>query len=400
MPRPRRDGTAARKPNKKRLTDAFIKVVKPEPGRVVVYWDTLQRGLALTVQPTGQLGWKCVYTLRGRGPRWYSIGNGRAILLNDARKLAAGIMYQVAQGKDPHADRLGARGRGSFEQVAKRYVEDYARKKNKSWKQADALVTRYLLPRWAKLDIGEIRRPDVKTAFTAIAAPILANRVLAAASAIFTWAVKQEIIAANPCSGIEKNATRSCERVLLKSELPDFWQAFGESGLQGRALRVVLLTGQRPGEVTAMRREHIKDGWWEMPGDPVPSLGWPGTKNGASHRVWLPRPVCDLIASDETTGFVFSGTRLDGVMRDICKKLGVNEKVTPHDLRRTHGTTITKLGFGREAMNRVQNHREGGIADVYDRHRYQDENKRIMEKVALHIVAIAEGGGNVVTLRR
>jgi hypothetical protein len=27
-----------------------------------------------------------------------------------------------------------------------------------------------------------------------------------------------------------------------------------------------------------------------------------------------------------------------------------------------------RLGFGRDAMNRVQNHREGGIADVYDRH--------------------------------
>ena len=27
----------------------------------------------------------------------------------------------------------------------------------------------------------------------------------------------------------------------------------------------------------------------------------------------------------------------------------------------THGSTITALGFGRDAMNRVQNHKEGGI---------------------------------------
>jgi hypothetical protein len=45
-------------------------------------------------------------------------------------------------------------------------------------------------------------------------------------------------------------------------------------------------------------------------------------------------------------------------------------------------------------MNRVTNHKEGGIADVYDRHRYQDENKRIMETVA------AEGRSNVVELGR
>jgi hypothetical protein len=40
----------------------------------------------------------------------------------------------------------------------------------------------------------------------------------------------------------------------------------------------------------------------------------------------------------------------------------------------------------------VTNHRDGGIADVYDRHRYQEENKKIMETVARHIVTIAEQG--------
>jgi integrase len=87
-------------------------------------------------------------------------------------------------------------------------------------------------------------------------------------------------------------------------------------------------------------------------------------------------------------------------MRDICKALGV-EKLTPHDLRRTHGSTITALGFGRDAMNRIQNHREGGIADVYDQHRYADENKRIMEAVANKIMSlIGNVSDNVVVLRR
>src|SRR5215467_8248491 len=195
MPRTRRDGTPARSANKRRLSNAFIKTVRPDPDRVVVFWDTVQRGLALAVQPSGHLAWKCVYTIRGRGPRWYHMGNARAITLSDARKLASKILYQGAEGADPHADRLALRGRGSFEQVAKRYVEEYARKRNKSWRQADALVARYLLPRWAKLDIGNIRRADVKAAMAVIAAPVLANQVLAAASPIFSWAVRQDIIA-------------------------------------------------------------------------------------------------------------------------------------------------------------------------------------------------------------
>ena len=89
-------------------------------------------------------------------------------------------------------------------------------------------------------------------------------------------------------------------------------------------------------------------------------------------------------------------------MRAICVKLGV-ERVTPHDLRRTHGTTITALGFGRDAMNRVQNHKEGGIGSVYDRHGYGDENKRIMEAVAARILSLATGEtgtGNVAQFKR
>jgi hypothetical protein len=42
-------------------------------------------------------------------------------------------------------------------------------------------------------------------------------------------------------------------------------------------------------------------------------------------------------------------------------------------------------------MNRVTNHKDGGIASVYDRHGYADENKRIMETVADHIMSLVEG---------
>jgi integrase len=77
-------------------------------------------------------------------------------------------------------------------------------------------------------------------------------------------------------------------------------------------------------------------------------------------------------------------------MRAICVKLGA-ERATPHDLRRTFSTTVTSLGFGRDALNRVTNHREGGIATVYDRHGYADENKRIMEAVAARMITLVEG---------
>jgi integrase len=407
MSRPRKDGTPSREPERRNFTDLFVTKVRPE-AQAVNFWDTKSPGLVLRVQPTGHRAFKVVYTFRGRS-RWYHIGH---VPLSDARRIAAKVRLAVAEGKDAAAERKAARGAGTFADLAERYVCEHAKKKNKSWEQAAYLVRAHLLPLWAKLEAKSISRGDVRQAVAKISAPIVANQTLAAASAIFSWAVKQDVIAANPCVGVERHKTTKRERVLSDSELPQFWRAFGDAGLvASSALKLILLTGQRPGEVSHMRLEHIVDGWWELPGMPEPKTGWPGTKNSASHRVWLPQAVRDIIAElseNATIGFVFANSRakpveaLDDAMRDICKRLGVENKVTPHDLRRTHGSAITRLKFGRDAMNRIQNHVEGGVTDTYDRYHYTEENQKVMETVAAHIMALVTGGEatNVVRLRK
>jgi integrase len=159
-------------------------------------------------------------------------------------------------------------------------------------------------------------------------------------------------------------------------------------------LRLILLTGQRPGEVAAMERGHIAEGWWQLPGKPKGK--WPGTKNGRDHRIALSAPAQALLESHLVAGSKAS--------RALLKRLVAEhaiEHVTPHDLRRTCLTWITRLGFGRDAMDRVANHRTSSVTDVYDRHGYGEEDKRIMIAVARHLLALVDGGGtgNVISLR-
>jgi integrase len=392
---------------KQRLQELTVRKARPEK-RAYLIWDSKQSHLALQVQPTGAKAWKCIYSRHGR-PRWLHLGDAGIVGLADARTLAAEAMLAVAKGGDPAADKRAERGAGTFAELAERYVTQHAQKNNKSWRQADALVRRFAIPRWGKLQASTITRGDIKQMMARIEAPIVANQTLAAVSAIFSWGVKEEIVAANPCKLVARNPTRARERVLADSELPLFWKAFDEldDAAVGAALKMILLTGQRPGEVANMRREHVKDGWWEMPGEPVQGI-WPGTKNAESHRVWIPKPARELLADDTAAiGFVFAGPRggpiasLDNAMRSICRTLGI-ERATPHDLRRTHGSTITGLGFGRDAMNRIQNHVEGGVTDTYDRHGYAAENKRVMETVAAKIVMLAGGreSKNIVRFNR
>ena len=146
-------------------------------------------------------------------------------------------------------------------------------------------MRRNVLPHWGKLKAADITRVDVKAMMARIEAPVLANRTLAAASAIFAWAIREDLLKANPCAKVERNEVRSRERVLSDGELPRFWAAFDAAGLvKSSALKMILLTGQRPGEVAHMRSEHIVDGWWELTGSPIPPVGL-GRAPRTAHRI-------------------------------------------------------------------------------------------------------------------
>jgi integrase len=388
--------------NKCKLTQMLVKRLKVTGTRPDMVWDTLCYGLVFVVQPSGHRTFRFFYSIAGR-PRWIDLG---WIYLADAREIGFGLRADIARGLDPWAERRKKvlQRNITFGDLHKQYVT-FAAKERKAWKQPDRLIRRYVLPKWGKIEAASITSADVRAMTTKIAAPILARQVLMAASAIYTWAMKpqQGILTANPCKGVEHAESKDRERVLSNTEIVAFWKEFSRlDPVRGAALKSLLLLGQRPGEVSHMRHEHIRDDeWWEMPGAAIARIGWPGIKNGQDHRVYLAEEVRDVIrglrdAAHPLTGFVFataSGRSVSGLsaaMQSICERLRC-ERATPHDLRRSHGTLITGLGFGRDAMNRIQNHKEGGITDVYDRYEYAVENQKIMKALARHILKIAEG---------
>jgi integrase len=406
MPRSPPDEKRKRQPpNKRQLNNLLLKSLQAErPAVPFLIWDTKQDRLAVRVETSGFTSYKFIYSRHGR-PRWFNVGSVKKIGLQDARDICKTLAVEVAAGKDPQANKTAVLSNGTFEELASLY-RAHAKKKNKSWQSTDDLVQKHLVKPWGKKQAASIVRKDVKHMMARIEeTPILANQVLASASAIFTWAIKEELsdIKINPCSMIDRNSTKTAksDRKLSDSEIPKFWTAFeNDVGLvEGLALKMILLTGQRAGEVRYMRSEHIgADGWWQMPGAPDTKLNWPGTKNGQTHSVFLPTAAQQIIKGLDRTGMLFAGARgtvpvngLDRDMRDICKTLGIENRATPHDLRRTHSSAVAKL-FSRDAMNRITNHKEGGIGDIYDAADYADENKKIMETVAAKFMALIDGG--------
>jgi hypothetical protein len=109
------------------------------------------------VETSGFKSFKVIYS-RGSRVRWYSIGPVGVFTLDAARLEAGEIMVAVLKGKDPAAERMAERSSGTFTDLHARYLE-VAKKKNKSWKQADALVKKHLLPRWALFRLSIYRAP-------------------------------------------------------------------------------------------------------------------------------------------------------------------------------------------------------------------------------------------------
>jgi integrase len=397
------------------FTENYVKRVKREAAPFNV-WDTGMRGLVLRVQPTGHRAFKFVYSHRNR-PRWIHIGDAD-IGLREARRIAAKHLAAVAEGRDPLTEARSRREAGTFGDLADKYLELKAKPENKSWGQARSLVEKYLFPRWKNLDAGTITLCDVLAVVDPLRmrAPVQANQVLAAASAVFSWGVKRGMVPLNPVRGVDRSKTTSRARKLEADhgEYKRFWDALPSVGLaRSSALKMILLTGARPGEVSHMRLEHVRDGWWIQPGKPDRELGWPGTKNGEDHKVWLSSPALDVLSELETyggsTGYVFataSGRPVTGLgeaMQGICKTTGM-EAIRPHDLRRSFASTVTKLKLGRDAMDRLLNHKPANrdVTNTYDRTDYSDDDRAAWEAVASRVMTLVEEkpGSNVVLLRQ
>jgi integrase len=299
----------------------------------------------------------------------------------------------VADRRDPRQEQIKRERAETFWELMDKFIEEYASKSLKRWDQPLYLLTTFVPESFKELRANAITTQDVGDVVRSLSdRPTLARQVLAAISSVFGWGMDFGLVAANPCRQIRRKRFKTKpprERKLDAYEIGLFWQAFARHGDAGRALKLLLLTGQRPGEVAALRLEDVEGQWWTLPGEPeLPR--WPGTKNGRTHKIWIPSPAMSLLPSTPTVDRIKLKRAMWKAMRQISAELKVRA-ATSHDLRRTHGSAVTfLLGFGGSAaMDRIQNHVKGGVTATYDRHDYQEETIDVMERVAAHLLRLA-----------
>ena len=278
-----------------KLTERKIEALDVESGgKDRLVFDNEQRGLAVRVTSSGGRTYLAQYTLHGQ--KWrVPLGSCSAVSLADARDAAAAIMGDVAKGRNPVADRKEAaaaeRARRARNRLTLRVlIEDWNRLHLAGRRASYAAeAVRALHRAFADhLDNAseDLDRAAVVRALDALArrhkrkdgdgaakpkGAAMTGRTAAYGRAAFAWAVKRGAVRANPFAElpIAKSIAKR-ERVLTDNEIAEIWTAAGKAAAPyGTIVRLLMLTGQRRGEVAGMAWGELSDDLasWTMPGE-------------------------------------------------------------------------------------------------------------------------------------
>jgi integrase len=456
-----------------KLTDAVARRLRATDGKRLVIRDAGGHSLYLVISPSSGLK---TFTMRFRRPggkvgkltlgpfyegdeplnegRPLDPVKGAPLTLAMARELALRIHRERALGRDVIGEHKVERqrqrrdankaSRNSFVAAARLYVEQYARRETKRWrdtarylgliypedrKAEPTLVQDGLAERWLDKPVTSIDADDVWAAvdearLTGVHGSRRSNKrqsdsqaraLFSTLSALFGWLVAHRRVKTNPTAGIRRPAvSQARERVLTPDEIKWFWQACdaleprGGTRVFAPLLRLLLVTAQRRGEVAGIRRGEIDAaGMWHIPGS--------RTKNGRDHRVPLPKLALDLVASavSRPSGdLIFSTTgkgaptawaktkaRLDAAMTAAAtRERGEDFQIEPwrlHDLRRTAVTGMAEQGTSSEVIELIVNHASGtrgGVAGTYNRSERMEERVAALRRWARRVDQIVGGG--------
>lgn len=385
------------------LTDVALR--KAVDGQIL-----REGGLEFRFFDEGKAGVRFVGRVRGTNQRIaISLGRYPTLTLRAAREMREAHRRLCAQGIDPrHARQETAEAQ---QRLVADLLEQYlgTLTDNRPRTVTDKRSTLgQALDGWKKRAISSITRADVARLLDDYARkPAARRKVFSYVSHFLRWCQDRDLIDHNPCRDIRPpKPVAARERVLADDEIAALMKVKGS--VWGTMLQLVLLTGQRGGEVCKMRISEIDLAarTWTIPAATM--------KQGRTHVVPLSATAADIIGREISERPEGWGPYLFGVgsrgdkpyngrsngMEEVLKLTGTTGWYG-HDCRRTAITLMQRLGIAREVRQRVTGHaapRDGAAS--YERHRFDDEARRAVERLADEVGRVGRGGGEIIRMRR
>lgn len=373
------------------LTELKIKALKPKEKE---YSLREKNGFVLRVRPDGSKTFNHIYEHQQKRYR-VVLGSYPAISLSEARKRHSANIMLLQDGINPKSKTAPVAEPETLtvKKLIAVYLEQYCanNKTERTTKENKRILEKYIQPIIGSRPALDIRRRDAVKLIDdlAIRTPGAARGVMKNARAMFTWAMDRELVDINPFAGVSRSVQSvrpiHRERTLSDTEIQTMWTAFTDprnnpkSEVTRRALMLILTTGVRPGEATGMLHSEVQGDWWIIPPEK--------SKNGKEHAVFLSSLAKEIIGEPfkkESTDSVFPGPKMVSIgvvsLSHYVRKNEVVNGWTPHDLRRTCATGLSRLGCPDEIIDAILNHTKTGVIRVYNRNKYLDEKRKWLQK--------------------
>ena len=351
------------------------------------------------MHPTGRKVYIVKYRHEGRSVK-VTIGLHGPVTPAAARARAAEIVTLAKTGRDVAGKTPNARGSATVAALARRFMEEYApaHLKPSTARLYQKIIENRILPRFGKRRVSDIGKSDVVALHHDMRdVPDHANRTLSVLSRMLTmaevWEMRSEGV--NPCRYVKKYAEHKRERFLSDEEYRRLGSALRDAEREGfaspgaiAAIRLLMLTGCRSGEIMSLR--------WDYVDLEMGELRLPDSKTG-SKVVYLGDPAIAVlrgIPRREGIPWVFPGTRpgrhmtyLHDSWRRILGRAGI-ENLRIHDLRHSYASGGLLVGEGLPMIGKLLGHNKVQTTARYA-HLANDPLKAAANRIANRIAEVA-----------
>jgi integrase len=362
---------------------------------VVMWWDNDPKatGFGVRSYAGGGKSFFVDYRLDGRQRR-ITIGPYPRWSVAAAREKAKELRSDIDRGIDPAGDRASRRDAPTVQDLIDRYIVDHLPRKTvasvrlEDEKKMLAEIGKRL---GRRTKVADVHGGDIADMHRKISESIgrdgprrvRANRILAVASKAFALSLVplpgenapwRDQAQGNPCKGITRNHEEARDRYFSKAELDRIADALnGYSGAAADCIRLIMLTGCRPGEaMKAEWSEFDKRGYWTKPSH--------HTKQRKVHSVPLSPPAITLIdrlRAKRKGAFVFAGYIKGEPLQTIApvwqhvrkhaqlEKDDRGREARPYDLRHTFASFGVGGGLNLPIIGRLLGHTQSRTTQRY-----------------------------------
>ena len=378
----------------KRIVDALVPADKER-----IVWDDDIKGFGVRVHPSGRKVYIVKYRHEGRSVK-VTIGPHGPVTPAAARARAAEIVTLAKTGRDVAGKTTRKGGGVTVADLARRFLEEYApaHLRPNTARLYRKIIDNRILPRLGKRRVGDIGKNDVSALHHEMRdVPGHANRTLSVLSRMLTlaevWEMRPEGV--NPCRHVKKYPEHRRERFLSDDEYRRLGSALRDAEREGfasrsaiAAIRLLMLTGCRSGEIMGLRWEYVDLDKGE--------LRLPESKTG-SKVVHLGEPaiaVLRCIPRMEDCPWVLPGVTpgkhiayLHDSWRRVLDRAHI-ENLRIHDLRHSFASGGLLVGEGLPMIAKLLGHNRVTTTSRYA-HLANDPVKAAANRIASRIAEVA-----------